>query len=98
MIETTFEGCEGVMFSPSDLLIASSELQLVVILTLFISSAQFSCRNLSVSGLVIFADFLRQRDKFAFCTQSKCMYATFHEHLGISDRLSCKYYEQYQGG
>ena len=64
VIETTFEGCVGVMFSPSDLLIASSELQLVVVLTLFITSARFSWRNLSVSGLVIFADFLRQDDKY----------------------------------
>ena len=85
------------MFSLFDLLTASSEfeLQLFVILTLIISSAHFSRRNLSVSGLVIFADFLRQLDKVAFYIQSK--YA-FHGHLGISDRLSCKYCEQYQGG
>ena len=82
------------MFSLFDLLTASSEfeLQLFVILTLIISSAHFSRRNLSVRGLVIFADFL---DKIAFYIQPK--YA-FHGHLGISDRLSCKYCEQYQGG
>ena len=69
------------MFGPFDLLTASSEfeLQLVVILTLIISSAHFSRRNLSASGLVIFVDFLRQHDKFAFYIQSK--YA-FHRHLG----------------
>ena len=37
---------------------------LLLSLTLFISSARFSWRNLSVSGLVIFADFLRQGDKY----------------------------------
>ena len=84
------------MFSPFDLLTASSEFELqLVILTLIIYSAHFSRRNLSASGLVIFADFLRRRDKFAFYIQSK--YA-FHGHLGMSDRLSRKYCEQYQGG
>ena len=86
------------MFSPFDLLTASSEfeLQLFVFLTLIISSAHFSRGNFSVCGLVTFADFLRQLDKVAFyIIQSK--YA-FHGNVGISDRLSCKYYEQYQGG
>ena len=51
--------CVDVMFSPTDLLTALNELQLVVILTLFISSAQFSRRNLLFP-------FIRQRDEFCF--------------------------------